>query len=234
MLIDLRFYTVQPGAASHFLAMVEAEGLPIQRRHCGRMLFCAGVHTGMLNTIVQAWAYRDVRDRDERLARLQVDARWHAFGERALPLVRREENRLLRTTAFTTAAEPFTGTSIVDLRTYTFAPGTLNRFLALCESRGIETQRRHCGHLVFHAISETGILNQLVQAWAYRGLDDYQQRQHALLGDATWQHAYRAQALALAVEQSHVLLETTTFSPTVDTRIVPQDRLPGGEATPDG
>lgn len=214
MLIDLRFYTFHPGALSRFLPMFEETGLAIQRRHCGRLLFYSTVHTGTINTIVQAWVYRDTQDRDERRARLWGDAQWLAFGERALPLIRHQENRLLRTTAFTTPAEPFAGAAIVDLRTYTFAPGALAKFLPLCASKGIETQQRHCGHLVFHATSETGVLNQLVQGWAYRSLDDYQQRQRALLADETWHREYRSQALALAVEQSHMLLETTAFSPT--------------------
>ncbi len=213
MLIDLRFYTFHPGALSKFLPLFEAEGLPLQRKHCGRLLFYTTVHTGTLNTVVQAWAYRDAQDRDARRAGLWVDRDWLAFGERALPLIRHQENRLLRRTAFTELAEPFDGSRIIDLRTYTFAPGALARFLPLCAQKGIETQRRHCGHLVMHATSETGVLNQLVQAWAYRDLDDYQSRQRALLGDDTWHQEYRSQALQWAVEQQHWLLETTSFSP---------------------
>ncbi len=215
MLIDLRLYTFHPGALGTFLPMFESTGLALQRKHCGRLLVYATVHTGRLNTVAQAWAYRDASDRDERRARLWADPEWLAFGERALPLLRHQEVRLLRTTSFTDAAEPFEGAGLVDLRTYTFAPGALAKFLPLCERQGYPLQRQHCGHLVFHATSETGVLNQVVQAWAYRDLSDYEARQHALLGDATWQRDYRAHALALTVDQEHALLAPTRFSPVI-------------------
>ncbi|MGE0315979.1 MAG: NIPSNAP family protein [Lautropia sp.] len=100
MLIDLRTYTFHPGKLSVFLPRFEAEGLPLQTRHCGNLVGYFLAETGTLNQVVQLWAYLDAADRDARRARLWADPEWQTFGAWALPLIQHQENRLLKPTTF--------------------------------------------------------------------------------------------------------------------------------------
>lgn len=220
MLIDLRTYTFHPGKLPEFLPLFEAEGLPLQRGYCGNLLFYAVGSTGSLNEVVQAWAYKDTTDRDARRSALWHDRGFIAFGKKALPLIRHQENQLLATTSFTTIAHPFAGCGLIDLRAYTFIPGGLREFLPICAEQGLPKQRAACGHMVFHATSESGTLNQLVQAWAYRDEADYNARQKTLFADGAWTAAYRSKVIHLAVHQQHRFLTPTAFSPDATNPIV--------------
>lgn len=100
MLLDLRLYTCHPGKLAEFLQLVETEILPIQQKYCGNLVFYSTTETGELNQVVQVWAYRNAADRDARRAALWADPEWQKLGARALPLFKRQENKLLRTTGF--------------------------------------------------------------------------------------------------------------------------------------
>jgi hypothetical protein len=100
MLIDHRTYTFYPGKLQVFLSRFEQEGLPLQIRYCGNLIGYFTTETGVLNQVIQLWAYADAADRDARRASLWVDPAWKAFGEWALPLIQHQESRLLKPTAF--------------------------------------------------------------------------------------------------------------------------------------
>jgi len=104
MLIDLRFYTFHPGKLQVFLPRFEKEGLPLQTRYCGQLIGYFVSETGVLNQVVQLWAYADAADRDARRAALWADPDWQRFGDFALPLIAHQENRLLKPTAFSPRA----------------------------------------------------------------------------------------------------------------------------------
>ncbi len=103
MLIDLRTYTFHPGKLGEFLKLSEAEILPLQTKHCGHCLFYSVAETGVLNQLVQAWAYDDAADRDRRRATLWADPEWLRLGAIALPWIAHQESRLLKPTAFSPA-----------------------------------------------------------------------------------------------------------------------------------
>ena len=96
MLIDLRTSTFYAGKLQMFMARYLAEGLAIQTRHCGAPLGSFTSETGVLNQMVQPWAYADSADRDARLATLAADAEWQAFIAFALPMVQQQQSQLLR------------------------------------------------------------------------------------------------------------------------------------------
>jgi hypothetical protein len=100
MLMDLRTYTFHPGKLQVFLPRFEREGLPLQTKHCGNLVGYFTTETGVLNQVVQLWAYEDAADRDARRASLWADPAWQAFGEFALPLIQHQECRLLKPAAF--------------------------------------------------------------------------------------------------------------------------------------
>jgi hypothetical protein len=101
---------------------------------------------------------------------------------------------------------------LIDLRIYTFHPGKLGEFLKLAESTILPLQARHCGTCIFYAVSETGTLNQVIQAWAYEDAADRDHRRAALWADPEWQQL-GAIALSWIAHQENRLLKPTAFSP---------------------
>ena len=101
---------------------------------------------------------------------------------------------------------------LIDLRIYTFHPGKLAEFLPLAQEQILPLQARHCGKCIFYSTSETGTLNQVVQAWAYEDAADRDRRRAALWADPEWQRL-GALALPLIQHQENRLLKPTQFSP---------------------
>lgn len=100
MLIDLRTYTFHPGKLTEFLKLAEAEIFPLQAKYCGTCILYSVSETGVLNQVIQAWAYADAADRDRRRAAMWVDPEWLRLGAKALPWIAHQESRLLRPAAF--------------------------------------------------------------------------------------------------------------------------------------
>jgi hypothetical protein len=103
MIVDHRIYTLRPGTVQHFLELFERDGLPLYRQYCGRLLGYYVSDSGELNQVIHLWAYDSVEDRERRRAALYLDARWTAFLDAALPLMLRQESRLLKPTRFSPA-----------------------------------------------------------------------------------------------------------------------------------
>jgi hypothetical protein len=100
MFVEERTYTTLPGRWRDYLALYEAEGLAIQRRILGRMVGYYTTEIGELNQIVHLWAYSDLNERAERRARLLEDAGFKGYVHRMLPLLQRQESRILRPAPF--------------------------------------------------------------------------------------------------------------------------------------
>ncbi len=79
MLIDLRTYTVRPGAMPAQLALYEKFGYPVQLRYMGEPLCYLTAETGELNTIVHGWVYESAADREEKRARMVKDPDWKVY-----------------------------------------------------------------------------------------------------------------------------------------------------------
>lgn len=102
---------------------------------------------------------------------------------------------------------------LIDLRIYTFHPGRLGEFLKLAEAEILPLQARYCGTCILYATTETGTLNQLIQAWAYADAADRDRRRAALWADPEWQRL-GAIALPWIQHQENRLLKPASFSPT--------------------
>jgi hypothetical protein len=100
MLIDLRIYTFHPGKLAEFMKLAEEKILPLQTKYCGHCIFYTTSESGVLNQLIQAWAYKDAADRDQRRAALWADPEWQKLGATALPWIAHQENRLIKPAAF--------------------------------------------------------------------------------------------------------------------------------------
>ncbi|MDO9404091.1 MAG: NIPSNAP family protein [Polaromonas sp.] len=100
MIYEERCYTLSPVTLRPFLALYEAEGLPMLLRHLGTLVGFFTTETGELNQVVHIWQYQDLADRERRRAGLWQDPTWLAYADKVLPLITRMESRLLRPTSF--------------------------------------------------------------------------------------------------------------------------------------
>jgi hypothetical protein len=103
---------------------------------------------------------------------------------------------------------------IVDHRTYTFRPGTLQRWLNKYESEGLTLQQEFLGHCLGIYTTEIGNLHQVVLLWGYASLDDRDKRRAAMSADPRWQK-YMEDVWAMDALQSQEIkiLKSTAFSP---------------------
>lgn len=95
MLVEQRTYTTHPGKVRDYLALYEAEGLPIQRRILGRMVGYYRSEVGPLNQVVHLWAYVDLNEREQRRAALLADPAFQAYVQKMMPLLVSQESRIL-------------------------------------------------------------------------------------------------------------------------------------------
>lgn len=102
MICEQRTYRVQPGQAPAFLALYEAQGLPIITRYA-RLVGCWTADSGTLNSIVFLWRYESYGHRSEQRARPAADPDWAAFVPTMLPFLVHQESVFLVPSAFSPA-----------------------------------------------------------------------------------------------------------------------------------
>jgi NIPSNAP len=100
MIVEERIYTFHPGKVPLFMAAYEARGRELQSRILGRMVGYFTSEFGEQNQTVHLWAYDSVTDRAERRARLAAEPEWRSFLAEILPMIIRQESRILTPTHF--------------------------------------------------------------------------------------------------------------------------------------
>lgn len=104
MIVVHRSYTVLPGRMAEFLAVYEALGYPLQRKHLGEPIgFFASMDIGAINEVVHLWSYRDEADRAARRAALKAEPGWQAYLNAAMPLLSQIESKNLTPAPFSPA-----------------------------------------------------------------------------------------------------------------------------------
>lgn len=104
---------------------------------------------------------------------------------------------------------------IVEHRTYTFRPGSVDGWLKKYEAEGLPIQKRHLNTFLGLYVSEIGRLHTTVLMWAYDSLADREARRAAMYADPDWQ-AFIAGVWALDAIQSQdvMIMNPAPFSPT--------------------
>lgn len=95
MIVEQRTYTTHPGKVRDYLSLYETEGWAIQKRILGRLVGYYRSEVGDLNQIVHLWAYVDLVERQQRRADLLAHPGFKAYVQKMLPLVVRQESRIL-------------------------------------------------------------------------------------------------------------------------------------------
>ena len=99
---------------------------------------------------------------------------------------------------------------IVEMRTYTLAPGATGRYFSLYAKKGLELQTRILGHLVGYYAVEVGGLNQVVHLWGYDSLEERDRRRLLLRAEQDWLD-YVAEMMPMLVRQENQILTPAPF-----------------------
>jgi hypothetical protein len=100
MIVEERIYTLHPGKVPEMVKLYGEEGLALQQKYLGKFLGYFTCETGNLNQVVFLWGYDSVDDRAARRERMAKDPEWQAYLKKVVPLLQKQENKLLRPTAF--------------------------------------------------------------------------------------------------------------------------------------
>ena len=103
---------------------------------------------------------------------------------------------------------------ILEHRTYTFKPGTVDRWMKKYETEGLEIQKRHLNRFVGVYVTEIGHMHQIVLMWSYDSLADREARRAHLNADPDWKR-YIAEVWEMnAIQQQDVkIMNPATFNP---------------------
>ena len=80
-----------------------------------------------------------------------------------------------------------------EIRTYTLIPGKVPEYLRLAEEVSLPIRRNDAGVLVGWFSSDIGILNQLVQIWEWKDLEERQRQRVVLRARPGWVDVYNPQ-----------------------------------------
>jgi hypothetical protein len=102
VIVDLRTYTMVPGRLKAFLALYEAEALPIQLRHLGKLIGYFTTEIGTQNQVVHLWGYESMADRERRRTAMEADPAWSAYRQKSAAAgnVQYQENKILKSVSF--------------------------------------------------------------------------------------------------------------------------------------
>ena len=95
MLVEERIYTVLPGKAGEYLALYEAEGLPVQLPILGNLVGYFMTDFGPLNQVIHMWGYDSFEERTRKRAELVKSEAWQAYLAKARKNIVSQENKLL-------------------------------------------------------------------------------------------------------------------------------------------
>jgi hypothetical protein len=101
MIVEQRTYDFHPGAIPKFLGLYESMGARyLQARILGNLVGYYVTDLGPLNQTVHLWAYASLDDRAVRRAALAAEPVWRDFLGQIVPLLQRQDSKILMPTAF--------------------------------------------------------------------------------------------------------------------------------------
>lgn len=103
---------------------------------------------------------------------------------------------------------------IVEHRTYTFRPGSVDGWLKQYETEGLPIQKQHLNRFLGLYVSEIGMLHTTVLMWGYDSLADREARRTAMYADPEWQSFIEGiWALDAIRSQNVMIMNPASFSP---------------------
>ena len=100
MLVEMRTYTLAPGATARYLKTYAEKGLAVQTRILGCLVGYYTVEIGSLNQVVHLWGYDSLDERSSRRAILWKDPEWRSYVKEIANLVQAQEACILSPAPF--------------------------------------------------------------------------------------------------------------------------------------
>ncbi len=104
---------------------------------------------------------------------------------------------------------------IIEHRTYTFRPGTVEGWLEKYKNEGLPIQKRHLNRFIGLYVSEIGNLHRTVLIWSYDNLADRESRRKSMYEDPEWTEFINSVWQLNAIQNQDVMImNPAEFSPT--------------------
>jgi hypothetical protein len=167
MIYEVRTYDVKPGTHVEVLKrMAEAYE---HRKKFSQMAAIWHTEIGPLNQIVHIWPYKDIEERNRirDLANRESGGKWPPD---TTDFVTRQRSDIFLPFPFTPEMKPGSQGPFFEMRIYTTAPRQIPNLAKAWELA--LPARLKMGPLTTVLRSELGGLNQFLQVWPYRSLDE--------------------------------------------------------------
>jgi len=100
MIIDHRTYTIAHGRNKEYLALFEAEALPVQLKHIGNLIAYFTTAVGPVNEVVHLWGYEDFADMERRRKARDADPAWAEYKRKSAGMLTHQTNKILTPASF--------------------------------------------------------------------------------------------------------------------------------------
>lgn len=202
MILEIRSYILKVGAVPQALGRF-AERLPARTKVSPIAGFFQS-EIGMLNQIHMMWPYADLAER-ERLRAVKVENYPPPMSDIGVEL----EVRIWNAAPFAPKIEPRQYGNLYEIRTYTYAAGSIPHVIDGWSTR-IEERQKY-SPLVFAGFSEFGVQNLWLHIWAYKDFAHRQQVREEVHAKGVWPPKNRPEAVLL--RQQNALVVPTQLSP---------------------
>jgi hypothetical protein len=101
---------------------------------------------------------------------------------------------------------------IVEERMYTLQPACMQQFLTLYASEGMAIQAPILGNMVGYYYTEVGPLDMVVHMWAYKSMDDREQRRARLQADIKWTVFAKKGVPLVRTQENRILIPAPFFA----------------------
>ena len=103
---------------------------------------------------------------------------------------------------------------LLDVRTYTCRPGTINKHLEVYEQFCKTAQAKHLGQPLMYAKCETGNPNEYMHIWVYESAGDREAKRAAMWKDPDWlKYTQESAKLGALEKQENKLFTPVSFYP---------------------
>ena len=101
---------------------------------------------------------------------------------------------------------------IFEMRTYTIKIGQLNNYINHFESVGMPIISKY-STLVGYWHTEIGELNQIIQIWSYKDLNERAEKRQELYRNDSWLTDFIPNAMLMLEKQESKIISAASFSP---------------------
>jgi len=101
---------------------------------------------------------------------------------------------------------------IFEMRTYTIKIGQLNNYINHFESVGMPIISKY-STLVGYWYTEIGELNQIIQIWSYKDLNERSEKRQELYKNDSWLTDFIPNAMLMLEKQESKIINAVSFSP---------------------